>query len=68
LQSRVKRKSNGLRITSLGWKSSRQIGGFASLKPPRFKIKIINKKMTYKVKDINLAEQGKKKIKWAEDH
>ena len=24
--------------------------------------------MTYKVKDINLAGQGKKKIKWAEDH
>ncbi|ODS37073.1 hypothetical protein BEH94_11945 [Candidatus Altiarchaeales archaeon WOR_SM1_SCG] len=24
--------------------------------------------MTYKVKDINLAEQGKKKIKWDEDH
>ena len=24
--------------------------------------------MTYKVKDINLAVQGKKKIKWAEDH
>jgi len=68
LPGREKRKSNGLRITSLGWKSSRQIGGFASLKPPRFKIKIINKKMTYKVKDINLAEQGKKKIKWAEDH